>query len=72
MPDMKNLRSVVIALGSVTAFLSLTVFPYSERAKVPGLSWTHNVHVLILPTLLRAAAIVVATFVVTLFIPRKG
>jgi len=69
---MRNLRFIVIALGSVTAFLSLTVFPYSERVKVSGLTWTHNVHVLVWPTLLRAAAIVGVTILVSYLVPRKN
>ncbi|MDA8336423.1 MAG: hypothetical protein M0Z41_15790 [Peptococcaceae bacterium] len=68
---MKDTRSIVIAVGSVLAFLSIAIFPIRQRAQVASLSWTRNMHVLIGPTLLRAAAIVLLTLLVAHFLPRK-
>lgn len=68
----RNLRSVVIGIGSVAAYLSVAIFPISKRAAVVSLSWTRDVHVLIVPTLLRAALIVALTVLVAYFMPKKS
>jgi len=68
---LRNIRSIVIGFGGVVAYLSVAIFPISQRASVVSLTWTRNMHVLIVPTLLRAALIVALTLLVAYFLPKK-
>jgi len=68
---LKDARSMVLAAGGVLTFLSVAIFPMRQRAQAVSLSWTRDMHVLIGPTLLRAALIVALTLLVAHFLPRK-